>query len=102
MHSSDKALKDFGEKVSAAERTAIETAIADLKTALAGDDKDAIEAKTNALAQASMKLGEAMYAANAAGKGSADGGPGAGAGGDEGVVDADFEEVKDDDSKKSA
>jgi molecular chaperone DnaK len=102
VHSAEKSLKDYGDKVSAADKGAIETAIADLKSALEGDNADAIKEKTNALAQASMKLGEAMYAASQAG-GAAPGGDDA-AGGDaknEDVVDADFEEV-DDDKKKSA
>jgi molecular chaperone DnaK len=103
VHSSEKSLADFGSKVSAADKSAIETAIAELKTALAGENVETIKAKTNALAQASMKLGEAMYAANQAGPG----GPGTGgdaAGGEakEDVVDADFEEVDDDQKKKSA
>jgi len=61
VHSTEKALAEHGSKVSDAERTAIENAIADLKEALKGDDAEAIKAKTNTLMQASMKLGEAMY-----------------------------------------
>ncbi len=61
VHSTEKALAEHGSKVSDAERTAIENAMADLKEALKGDDADAIQAKANTLAQASMKLGEAMY-----------------------------------------
>jgi molecular chaperone DnaK len=91
VHSTDKSLKDYGDKVSAADKTVIETA-------LAGDNADAVKEKTNALAQASMKLGEAMYAASQAS--GADAGDG-GAAKNEDVVDADFEEV-DDDKKKSA
>jgi molecular chaperone DnaK len=74
-----------------------------LKTALAGENVETIKAKTNALAQASMKLGEAMYAANQAGPGPGSGGDAAGgeAKGED-VVDADFEEVDDDQKKKSA
>jgi len=99
---------EHGSKVGEPERKAIENAIADLKEALKGDDSDAIQAKTNALAQASMKLGEAMYkdmqqqpgADAAAGGGSA----GGEAGKKEDVVDAEFTEVDDDkkNSKKSA
>lgn len=59
MHSTEKALAEHGSKVGEAERSAIENAMADLKEALKGDDADAIAAKTNVLAQASMKLGEA-------------------------------------------
>ena len=100
VHSSEKSLKDYGDKVSAADKTAIETALADLKSAITGDDAVAIKEKTTALAHASMKLGEAMYAASQAG--AAPGGDSAGADAkNEDVVDADFEEV-DDDKKKSA
>jgi molecular chaperone DnaK len=97
VHSTEKALSEHGSKVSDGERRAIETAIADLKEALKGDDADAITAKTNALAQVSMKLGEAMYK-------QADGPGGAEAGKKDDVVDAEFTEVDDDkkNSKKSA
>ncbi|HVY19189.1 MAG TPA: molecular chaperone DnaK [Bauldia sp.] len=102
VHSAEKSLKDYGDKVSAADKTAIETAIADLKSALEGDNGEAIKEKTNALAQASMKLGEAMYAASQAGATPGGDAPGSDAGAkNEDVVDADFEEV-DDDKKKSA
>src|SRR5436189_117931 len=106
VHSTEKALAEHGSKVGDAERKAIENGMADLKEALKGDDADAIQAKTNALAQASMKLGEAMYKSQQEGQ-PGDGGPGAGAapGGEPGkkddVVDAEFTEV-DDDKKKSA
>ena len=77
-------------------------AVADLKSALSGDDVEAIQAKTNALAQASMKLGEAMYQQGQAGEANASdaAGPSEGGAGKEDVVDADFEEV--DEKKKSA
>jgi molecular chaperone DnaK len=95
-------LKDFGEKVPAGDKALVETAVADLKTALQGEDKDNIKQKVDALAQASMKLGEAMYQASQ-GQAAGGAGPSTGAGGpDDKVVDVDFEEVKDDDSKKSA
>ncbi len=100
VHSTESSLKEHGDKVSPEIKTEIETAIADTKTALEGDDPEAIKEKAAALAQASMKLGEAMYKASqdeaeaaAAGDAAKD---------DEDVVDADFEEVKDDDDKKSA
>jgi molecular chaperone DnaK len=101
VHSTEKMLKDFGEKVSATDKGAVEAAVEELKTALSGEDKDAIKQKVDALAQASMKLGEALYQAN---QGTAQGEPSGSAegGGKEDVVDVDFEEVKDDDSKKSA
>ncbi len=96
VHSTEKALAEHGDKVSAAEKSAIEAAIADLKSVLEGDDPSAIQAKTQSLTQAAMKLGEAMYKAQA---GQAEAGASAG-GSDEGVVDAEFEEVSDD--KQSA
>ncbi|WP_395445153.1 molecular chaperone DnaK [Caulobacter sp. UC70_42] len=95
LHSTEKALAEHGDKVGAAEKTAIETGVTELKTALEGDDVEAIQAKTQALIQASMKLGEAMYASQ---QGSAEGADGAEAA-DDGVVDAEFEEV--DDNKPS-
>ena len=61
VHSTEKMLKDFGDKVPAADKGLVETALADLKTALQGEDKDAIKQKVDAMAQASMKLGEALY-----------------------------------------
>ncbi|MBB5754068.1 molecular chaperone DnaK [Prosthecomicrobium pneumaticum] len=96
VHSTEKSLADYGSKVSAADKGAIEAALAEVKAALAGDDAEAIKAKSNALAQASMKLGEAMYAAGQAGDAA-----GAGSAEKDDVVDADFEEV-DEDKKKSA
>src|SRR5207253_563828 len=76
IHSTEKAVAEHGSKVGEPERKAIENAIADLKEALKGDDSDAIQAKTNTLAQASMKLGEAMYKDMQ--QPGAEGGPGAG------------------------
>ena len=103
VHSTERMLKDYGDKVPAGDKSLVETAVADLKSALQGDDVDAIKQKTDALAQASMKLGEAMYQANQGQAAGGGGGPSADAGGpDDKVVDVDFEEVKDDDSKKSA
>jgi len=104
VHSTEKALAEHGSKIGEADRTAIENAMADLKEALKGDDSVAIEAKTNALAQASMKLGEAMYK-QAEGAQPADTSESAtGADGKkEDVVDAEFTEVDDDKTdKKSA
>lgn len=96
IHSTEKSVVEFGDKVSAADKGAIETALADLKAVKDGEDVDAITSKTQALMQASMKLGEAMYAAQQASAGDHEGG----AHKDDGVVDAEFEEVSDD--KKSA
>src|SRR5579883_550581 len=115
IHTTEKSLKEYGDKVSAAEKGAIESALQELKTVKDGEDAAAIKSKTEALAQASMKLGEAMYKSSqeaAAGGGAsagaaepnAGGGRGtSGAGGaNEKVVDADFEEVDDEKNKKSA
>ncbi|HYM18593.1 MAG TPA: molecular chaperone DnaK [Micropepsaceae bacterium] len=104
IHTTEKAVSEHGSKISDAERTAIENAIAALKASIKNEDVEDIKAKTNALAQASMKLGEAMYKASQGGDGQ--GGPGAGAAGgetkkDENVVDAEFSEV-DDDKKQGA
>src|SRR5690606_38589855 len=66
IHSSEKSLKEYGDKVSDADKTAIENAITALKDATGGDDVEDIKAKTNALAEASMKLGQAMYEASQA------------------------------------
>jgi molecular chaperone DnaK len=99
IHETEKQLKEHGDKVGPADKQLIEDAIAALKSVKDGDDADAIKTKTDALAQASFKLGEAMYksqqaGAQADGGGAAAGnGPGGGAKGKEGVVDADFEEV---------
>ncbi len=109
IHSAEKSLAEYGDKVSGADKSTIETAIASLKTALEGDDVEAIKGKTNDLVQASMKLGEAMYKAQqgAGPDGGAPGAGGPGAGGQGGdsaknddVIDADFKEVGGD--KKSA
>ncbi|HTT99244.1 MAG TPA: molecular chaperone DnaK, partial [Rhizomicrobium sp.] len=72
IHSTEKALTEHGDKVSPEERTTIENALASLKEAVKGDDGEDIKAKTNTLAQASMKLGEAMYKAQQAGDAAAD------------------------------
>src|SRR3982075_1742688 len=92
VHATEKALAEHGAKVGEPERRAIENALADLKEALKGDDPAALTAKTNALAQASMKLGEAMYKAQTEGQGGGPGGegPGAGAPPKDDVVDAEF------------
>jgi len=101
VHASEKSLEDLGEKVEPAERAAVEAAVSDLKDALKGDDKDALEAKTKALAEASAGLAQKAYE-QAQGDGAAPG-PEAGAQApDDSVVDAEFEEVKDDDSQSKA
>jgi len=112
IHSTEKTLGEAGDKVAAADRTEVEAAITELKTAAEGEDVDDIRAKSEALAQVSMKIGEALYKqaaeAEAAESPGDDGDSGdSGGGGDSGgdsdggtaddeVVDADFEEVDDD------
>ena len=97
VHQTEKSLADYGDKVSAADKSAVESAIAALKTTLEGDDPEAIQASTNALMQASMKLGEAMYKAQQ-GTEQAEGEQKP----QDDVIDADFREVGDDDKKKRA
>ncbi len=100
IHSSEKSLKEFGDKVSEADKSAIETARAALKTALEGDDAEHIKEKTNELVQASMKLGEAMYKAQQA-EGAAPAGDAHADAKKDDVIDADFKEVHGDDKKKA-
>jgi molecular chaperone DnaK len=96
LHATEKTLAELGEKVAGADRAAIESALSDLKTAMKGDDKGQIEAKTAALQQAAQSL----YAAAASGnQGSQDPGETGPAGKAEDVVDAEFTEVKDEDRK---
>lgn len=96
IHATRKTLKDAADKVDAAEQQAIEQAINELEEALKSDDKDAIEAKTTALTDASATLAQKLYAdASSAAEGAAEG---ASAEGDD-AVDAEFEEVKDDETK---
>jgi molecular chaperone DnaK len=100
VHATEKSLADLGEKVSAEERSQVESAVADLKEALKADDKNVLETKTTALAEASAGLAQKAYEQaqqEAGGDASADAGGGPGA--EEGVVDAEFEEVKEDDDK---
>ncbi len=107
IHAVTKAMKDAGDKVSADEKAAIEKAVAALQEALKGNDKDSIEAKTKDLTDASAKMAERLYAA-----GQADQAGQAGAAGQQeqassekkkdDVVDAEFEEVKDDENKRGS
>jgi molecular chaperone DnaK len=104
VHSVRKSLTEYGEKLDAGEKEKIEAAIKDLEGALKGEEKSAIEEKTNALMTASQKLGEKMYAdmqaaqaAQAAGGAGPEGAAGAEASGkpaDDNVVDAEVKEVK--------
>ncbi|HGG59536.1 MAG TPA: molecular chaperone DnaK [Gammaproteobacteria bacterium] len=101
VHATEKALNDLGDKVSDAEKNEVNAALEELKKALTGDDKDAIEAKTQKLAEVSGKLSEKAYAAQGAEAGAQEAGPAGGgesASADDDVVDAEFEEV---DDKKS-
>jgi molecular chaperone DnaK len=93
LHATEKTVGEHGAKLSETDRRAIENAMADLREALKGNDGPLITSKANALQQASIKLGEAVYAKAQSGSGQA-------AGNDE-IVDAEFTEV-DDDKKKSA
>ena len=109
IHSTEKMLTDFGEKIDATEKTEIEKLIEDAKSAISGDDAAQIKSTMEALQQGSMKLGEAMYKAQQEeGQAAPDadnpgeGSPGQGSETDAEVVDADFEEVDDKDDKKSA
>ncbi len=107
VHSTEKTLLELGDKVSDLDRKAVEAALSELKTASAGEDAARIAAKADDLAKAAMKLGEALYRQSGGGAGDAQpSGGGAGQGGasapSDGVVDAEFEEVKDDGKKKSA
>jgi molecular chaperone DnaK len=108
IHSTEKTLAELGDKVSDSDRKTVEAAISELKTASGGEDASRIAAKADDLAKAAMKLGEALYRQSGGapdGGGQAPGGaaPGGGAGGtSDGVVDAEFEEVKDEGKKKSA
>jgi molecular chaperone DnaK len=98
IHTVQKSLSEYGTKVAEADKSAVEAAIDALKSALEGDNVQTIKARTNDLAQASMKLGEAMYKAQSAGAGA----EGAHAEAKDDVIDADFKEVGPDDKKKSA
>ena len=104
IHSTEKSLADAGDKVPGDVKSSVEAAIENLRKAMEGEDKDAIEAKTQELAQVSMKLGEAVYKDQGEGAAAA-GGESAGtasSGTDEDIVDADFEEVDDSKNDKSS
>jgi molecular chaperone DnaK len=106
IHTTEKSLKELGDKASDSERKEVESAISALREVLKGDDKDAIERKTQALAEVSGKLATRVYEQQSGSQGGPGPGGGPGAGGGEGkargagkegdeVVDAEFEEVKD-------
>lgn len=100
VHATKKALAEHGDKIDAAEKAKIEAAIKDVEEALKGDDKAAIEAKTQALMAVSQKLGEKMYASMQGAEAAAGGAAGAAGGAEpksarnDDVVDADYKEVK--------
>jgi molecular chaperone DnaK len=99
LNSTEKTLEELDDKISDSDKSTIEEASAELKTALESDDAEAIKTKLDALTQASMKLGEAMYAAAQGEEGMGEDGEGPSEAGDD-VLDADFEEVKDDKDNK--
>jgi len=105
IHSTEKQLAEHGDKVDASVKSEIETALAEAKTAVESNDPEQMTQKTNALAQAAMKLGEAMYKAQqaeteaAAGADAGTSGPGGEQGSQEEVVDAEFSEVDEGENK---
>jgi molecular chaperone DnaK len=103
LHSTEKNLKEHGAKVSEADKKAIETSASNLRNALKGTDIEEIKKKTQDLVQSSMKLGEAVYKSQQTAKPDAKGNDKKEEGKkDDNVVDADFEEVKDENKEKSA
>jgi len=113
IHTTERTLKEAGDKLPQTEKDATEAAISGLRSVMESDDLTAIRQKTEELGQVSMRLGEAMYKAQAGGEGDAGPGgdhgqgghgnhPGGGGNADSGVVDADFEEVDDDRKSRSA
>ena len=110
IHAVEKSLQSLGDKVDATERAKVESAVSDLRTALKGDDRNVIEKKSEALAQASAGIAQRAYAAEGGGAAAAEAGSagtagaqdgGGGGTGREDVVDAEFEEVKDKGRKAS-
>jgi molecular chaperone DnaK len=105
IHSTERSMADLGDKISAGDKSAVESAVAALRSALESDNRDQIVSKVEALARAAMKLGEAAYRQGADASG-APGGADADAqgqpAGNDGVVDAEFEEVRDDENKKKS
>jgi len=101
IHSTEKSVAEHGDKVDEATRKAITDAVEDLKGSLEGEDAEAIQSKSQTLAEASMKLGEAIYKSQSESEPTPD--PEADPEGKKGddVVDAEFEELKDDDKKSS-
>jgi molecular chaperone DnaK len=102
IHATEKSLTEYGDKVSEGDKQGITTAIDALRQALAGEDSEVIKARTTDLMQASMKLGEAMYAAQAAAGEGGEQQPEGEAAQKDDVIDADFQEVDEGDKKKRA
>ena len=104
IHATEKTMKELGDDATSEERAQIEPAINDLKDAMKSDDKDKIDTKTNALTELSNKLAERLYAKKGGAAGGAEGAAGAGVAEekpkDENVVEAEFEEVKEEDKDK--
>jgi molecular chaperone DnaK len=106
LHATEKALKDLGDKVSPEDRARTESALSDLRAVIKGDDKDVIETKARAVAEASASIAQQAYASQQSAGPGGPGGPGPGGasggpGGKDDVLDAEFEEVKDKDGKAS-
>jgi len=99
IHATKKSMADAGDKLTDEEKAPVEAAISELEEALKGDDKDEITAKTTALTEASAKIAEKLYAAADAGADATDTGADSSSKQDDDVVDAEFEEVKDDEKK---
>ncbi len=99
VYSTEKSLKEYGDKIPAAEKSAVETAIADVRSILESDDVEAINSKVEKLTEASMKIGQYIYSQSAQDNTGSDGDAGAENKKDEKVVDADFEEVKKEDNE---
>jgi molecular chaperone DnaK len=99
VHTAEKTIADVGDKADAEVKAEVETAVADLKTALEGEDAAEISAKAETLSGAMMKMGEAAYQADPEAESAQAGNS---AGDDDGVVDADFEEVDDEQDAKKA
>ena len=95
VHSTEKTLKESGDKAPPAEKVEVESALAAARTAMEGQDAELIREASEKLSQAAMKMGEALYKAEQAAPKPEEGAPGAGAAGasKDKVVDAEFEEV---------
>ena len=99
LHATEKTVTDLGDKVSAEDRAKVESALSDLKAVIKGEDKDVIETKSRALAEASASIAQQAYAAAQPGEAGDASAGGSKPGGKDEVLDAEFEEVKDKDGK---